>query len=96
MQEPFCSVPLVWIIQQDTLASRLRLYENMGWERLISHWKDAFRRADVIVFPDYSLPVYTIFFSVFCSDFFFLFRILNAHQAFHVLNHHISPVLDVI
>nr|XP_016450929.1 PREDICTED: uncharacterized protein LOC107775689 [Nicotiana tabacum] len=57
MQEPFCSVPLVWIIQQDTLASRLRLYENMGWERLISHWKDAFRRADVIVFPDYSLPM---------------------------------------
>lgn len=71
MQEPFCSVPLVWIIQQDTLASRLRLYENMGWEHLISHWSAAFRRADVIVFPDYSLPVYTIFFSVFRSDFIF-------------------------
>lgn len=68
MQEPFCSVPLVWIIQQDTLASRLRLYENKGWEHLISHWRDAFRRADVIVFPDYSLPVYTIF-SDFHSDF---------------------------
>ncbi|CAN4115010.1 unnamed protein product [Withania somnifera] len=57
MQEPFCSVPLVWIIQQDTLASRLRLYENKGWEHLISHWRDAFHRADVIVFPDYSLPM---------------------------------------
>ncbi|KAK6775254.1 hypothetical protein RDI58_026255 [Solanum bulbocastanum] len=57
MQEPFCSVPLVWIIQQDTLASRLHLYENMGWENLISHWRDSFRRADVIVFPDYSLPM---------------------------------------
>ncbi|CAN4126505.1 unnamed protein product [Withania somnifera] len=57
MQEPFCSVPLVWIIQQDTLASRLLLYENKGWEHLISHWRDAFHRADVIVFPDYSLPM---------------------------------------
>lgn len=81
MQEPFCSVPLVWIIQQDTLASRLRLYENMGWENLISHWRDSFRRADVIVFPDYSLPVYTMFFSVSRSDFIFseffgLFQVL--------------------
>ncbi|XP_060182688.1 uncharacterized protein LOC132612607 isoform X2 [Lycium barbarum] len=57
MQEPFCSVPLIWMIQQDTLASRLHLYENTGWEHLISHWRDAFRRADVIVFPDYSLPM---------------------------------------
>ncbi|KAK4359711.1 hypothetical protein RND71_021940 [Anisodus tanguticus] len=57
MQEPFCSVPLIWIIQQDTLASRLQLYENNGWEHLISHWRDAFRRADIIVFPDYSLPM---------------------------------------
>ncbi|XP_016551080.1 uncharacterized protein LOC107850823 isoform X1 [Capsicum annuum] len=57
MQEPFCSVPLVWIIQQDTLASRLPFYESMSWEHLISHWRDAFRRASVIVFPDYILPM---------------------------------------
>lgn len=57
MQAPFCSVPLIWIIQEDTLANRLPLYENMGWEQLISYWRNAFTRADVIVFPDFSLPV---------------------------------------
>ena len=57
MQEPFCSVPLIWIIQEDTLANRLSMYEEMGWMHLISHWRSAFSRANVIVFPDYSLPV---------------------------------------
>ncbi|KAH7839855.1 hypothetical protein Vadar_009711 [Vaccinium darrowii] len=57
MQEPFCSVPLVWAIQEDTLANRLPLYEDMGWERLISFWRSSFSRADVIVFPDFSLPM---------------------------------------
>lgn len=57
MQEPFCSVPLIWIIQEDTLANRLQLYEKMSWDHLISNWKDAFSRADVVVFPDFSLPV---------------------------------------
>nr|GLL23373.1 uncharacterized protein LOC109187967 [Ipomoea trifida] len=57
MQEPFCSVPLIWIIHQDTLANRLQVYESMGWEHLILHWRSAFRRADVIVFPDFSLPM---------------------------------------
>ncbi|CAL5363416.1 unnamed protein product [Camellia sinensis] len=57
MQEPFCSVPLIWIIQEDTLANRLPVYEDMGWEHLISHWKKVFSRADVIVFPDFSLPM---------------------------------------
>ncbi|KAL7109258.1 hypothetical protein ACP275_06G164700 [Erythranthe tilingii] len=57
MQEPFCSVPLIWIIQEDTLASRLQLYENKGWDRLISNWKNAFRRADVVVFPEFSFPM---------------------------------------
>ncbi|KAM3251533.1 hypothetical protein P3L10_005603 [Capsicum annuum] len=57
MQEPFYSVPLVWIIQQDTLANRLPFYESMSWEHLISHWRDAFRRANFIVFLDYILPM---------------------------------------
>ncbi|RAL43748.1 hypothetical protein DM860_014249 [Cuscuta australis] len=57
MQEPFCSVPLIWMIHEDTLANRLQLYESMGWEHLISHWRVAFRRADVVVFPDFSLPM---------------------------------------
>ncbi|XP_071732935.1 uncharacterized protein [Rutidosis leptorrhynchoides] len=57
MQEPFCSVQLIWIIQEDTLANRLTLYEEMGWEHLVTYWKNAFRRADVIVFPEFSFPM---------------------------------------
>ncbi|XP_059666007.1 uncharacterized protein LOC132311881 isoform X2 [Cornus florida] len=57
MQEPFCSVPLIWIIHEDTLANRLPVYEDMGWEHLVSYWKNAFSRADVVVFPDFSLPM---------------------------------------
>lgn len=57
MQEPFCSVQLIWIVQEDTLANRLPLYEEMGWEQLIAYWKNAFRRADVVVFPDFSFPM---------------------------------------
>ncbi|XP_041022007.1 uncharacterized protein LOC121263265 isoform X2 [Juglans microcarpa x Juglans regia] len=57
MQEPFCSVPLVWIIQEDTLANRLSAYEEMGWKYLVSHWKTAFSRASVVVFPEFTLPM---------------------------------------
>ncbi|KAM1702736.1 hypothetical protein ACFX1Q_028046 [Malus domestica] len=57
MQEPFCSVPLIWIIQEDTLANRLPAYEEMGLKDLISHWKSAFSRANVVVFPDFTLPM---------------------------------------
>lgn len=57
MQEPFCSVPLIWIIQEDTLSNRLPVYEEMGLKHLVSHWKSAFSRANVVVFPDFTLPV---------------------------------------
>ncbi|XP_021890554.1 uncharacterized protein LOC110809134 [Carica papaya] len=57
MQEPFSSLPLIWIIQEDILASRLLLYEEMGWKHLVSHWKSAFSRANIIVFPDFSTPM---------------------------------------
>ncbi|KAK1419656.1 hypothetical protein QVD17_28898 [Tagetes erecta] len=57
MQEPFCSLQLIWIIQEDTLANRLPLYEEMEWEHLVAYWKNAFTRADVIVFPDFSFPM---------------------------------------
>ncbi|CAO2842179.1 unnamed protein product [Amaranthus hypochondriacus] len=57
MQEPFCSVPVVWIIQDDSLAKRLLHYNKMGWDQLISHWQIAFGRADVVVFHDFSLPM---------------------------------------
>ncbi|CAK9313391.1 unnamed protein product [Citrullus colocynthis] len=57
MQEPFCSLPLIWIIREDTLANRLPMYEQRGWKHLISHWKRSFRRANVVVFPDFALPM---------------------------------------
>lgn len=57
MQEPFCSVPLIWIIQEDSLSSRLPVYEQMGQQHLISHWRSAFSRASVVVFPDFTYPV---------------------------------------
>ncbi|WJX13919.1 hypothetical protein P8452_04253 [Trifolium repens] len=57
MQEPFCSVPLIWIIQEDSLSSRLPVYEQMGWQHLISHWRSIFSRASVIVFPDFTYPM---------------------------------------
>ncbi|GJS37432.1 glycosyl transferase, family 1 protein [Tanacetum coccineum] len=57
MQEPFCSVQLIWIIQEDTLANRLLLYEEMEWEHIITYWKNAFKRADVVVFPEFSFPM---------------------------------------
>ncbi|KAL3838248.1 hypothetical protein ACJIZ3_022839 [Penstemon smallii] len=57
MQEPFCSVPLIWIIQEDALANRLKMYKDMGWDHLISSWKYAFTRADAVVFPEYSLAM---------------------------------------
>lgn len=60
MQDPFCSVPLIWIIQEDTLANRLTLYEEMGQKQLVAHWKSTFSRANVIVFPDFTLPVYLL------------------------------------
>ncbi|KAK7279514.1 hypothetical protein RJT34_24567 [Clitoria ternatea] len=57
MQEPFCSVPLIWIIQEDSLSTRLPVYEQMGWEHLIFHWRSTFSRASVVVFPDFTYPM---------------------------------------
>ncbi|CAL1386938.1 unnamed protein product [Linum trigynum] len=57
MQEPFCSIPVIWIIQEDALANRLPVYEEKGWTQLVSYWRSAFRRASVVVFPDFTLPM---------------------------------------
>lgn len=57
MQEPFHSIPLIWIIQEGSLANRLPMYVERGSENLLLHWKSVFSRANVIVFPDFSLPV---------------------------------------
>ncbi|XP_072963203.1 uncharacterized protein [Typha angustifolia] len=57
MQEPFTSVPLVWLIHEDILGKRLNHYTDQGLQDLITQWRSAFSRADVIVFPDFSLPL---------------------------------------
>ncbi|KAK0592582.1 hypothetical protein LWI29_021689 [Acer saccharum] len=57
MQEPFHSIPLIWIIQEDTLANRLPVYMERGMKHLLLNWKSAFSRANVVVFPDFSLPM---------------------------------------
>ncbi|KAJ3681892.1 hypothetical protein LUZ60_014465 [Juncus effusus] len=56
-QEPFLSTPLIWLINEDNLGKRLREYKDKGFDDLISHWRNDFRRADIIVFPDFSLPL---------------------------------------
>ncbi|KAJ0967122.1 hypothetical protein J5N97_024039 [Dioscorea zingiberensis] len=57
MQEPFCSIPLLWLIHEDILGKRLPIYASSDWQDLISDWRSAFKRADVVVFPDFSLPM---------------------------------------
>ncbi|PKI68577.1 hypothetical protein CRG98_011063 [Punica granatum] len=57
MQEPFCSLPFIWIVQEDILAKRLPFYEEMGWNHLISLWKGAFSRADIVLFSDFTMPM---------------------------------------
>jgi hypothetical protein len=57
MQEPFVSIPLIWLIHEDTLGKRLREYEEKGLDGLISQWRSSFNRANAIIFPDFSLPV---------------------------------------
>ncbi|CAN1258290.1 hypothetical protein LINPERPRIM_LOCUS9838 [Linum perenne] len=57
MQEPFCSIPVIWIVQEDVLANRLPIYEEMGWTQLVTYWRSVFSRASLVVFPDFTLPM---------------------------------------
>ncbi|KAK4799751.1 hypothetical protein SAY86_025116 [Trapa natans] len=57
MQEPFCSLPFIWVIQEDILAKRLTFYEEMGWSHLITQWRSAFSRANMILFSDFTMPM---------------------------------------
>lgn len=57
MQEPFKSLPLVWVINEKTLAVRSRQYNSTGHTELLTDWKKIFSRASVVVFHDYLLPV---------------------------------------
>lgn len=57
MQEPFKNVPLVWTVNELTLASRLKQYISSGQNDLVDNWRKVFSRANVVVFPNYILPV---------------------------------------
>ncbi|KAM7476476.1 hypothetical protein LguiB_023719 [Lonicera macranthoides] len=57
LQEPFKSVPLIWTINEGTLATRLREYMSSGQIGLVNDWKVLFNRATVIVFPNHVLPM---------------------------------------
>lgn len=57
MQEPFKSLPLVWTIHEDLLATRLNQYTVNGTIEILKDWKKSFSRASVVVFPNYALPV---------------------------------------
>ena len=66
MKEPFHSVPVIWIIQEEALGERLAIFSSIEGDKIISGWRRAFNRADVVVFTDFYLPVSSlpfIFFS---------------------------------
>ena len=56
-QDPFTKIPVIWVITDDALGRRLGEYKLVAATELISIWKLSFQRADVVVFPDYALPV---------------------------------------
>ncbi|KAL8260766.1 hypothetical protein R6Q59_024815 [Mikania micrantha] len=57
LQEPFKSVPLVWTVQEKTLATRIAKYVSNDQAELMDDWKAIFNRATVVVFPSYALPI---------------------------------------
>ncbi|XP_066312141.1 uncharacterized protein [Miscanthus floridulus] len=57
LHEPFKSIPIIWTVHEYSLAHRAKEYNASGMVQLINAWKDVFSRANVIVFPNYILPV---------------------------------------
>lgn len=57
LQEPFNSIPLIWIIHENALAYRSRKYTTSSQVELLNDWRRAFNRSTVVVFPNYALPV---------------------------------------
>ncbi|CAK7348791.1 unnamed protein product [Dovyalis caffra] len=57
MQEPFKSVPLIWIIYEKALSIRSRQYTSSWQIELLNDWRKAFNRATVVVFPNHVLPM---------------------------------------
>jgi hypothetical protein len=61
LHEPFKSIPVIWAVHECALAHRISEYNSSGMIQMIDAWKEAFSRANVIVFPNYILPVLTFF-----------------------------------
>ncbi|CAM0881755.1 unnamed protein product [Alopecurus aequalis] len=57
LQEPFKSIPVIWTVQESSFAHCVREYNSSGMIQNLGGWKEVFSRADVIVFPNYILPV---------------------------------------
>ncbi|GAB4861658.1 hypothetical protein Ancab_036910 [Ancistrocladus abbreviatus] len=57
MQEPFKSLPLIWTIHENTLATRLSQYTSSGKTDMLNDWKKSFKRATIVVFRNYALPM---------------------------------------
>ncbi|KAG8056152.1 hypothetical protein GUJ93_ZPchr0001g32867 [Zizania palustris] len=57
LQEPFKSIPVIWNVQESSLAHRISEYNSSGMIQILGGWKEAFSRANVVVFPNYVLPV---------------------------------------
>ncbi|XP_047319533.1 uncharacterized protein LOC124923611 [Impatiens glandulifera] len=58
LQEPFKNVPLVWTIHDNILADYLKTCVSNNQADIINEWKRFFNRANVIVFPNYALPMF--------------------------------------
>ncbi|KAI3719500.1 hypothetical protein L6452_20400 [Arctium lappa] len=58
LQEPFKSLPLIWIVHEKALATRFKNYVSNGQVELIDNWKAVFNRATVVVFPNHALPMF--------------------------------------
>ncbi|KAL5160889.1 hypothetical protein HKD37_07G018293 [Glycine soja] len=62
LQEPFKSIPLIWIVHENALAYRSRQYTTNGQIELLNDWGRVFNRSTVVVFPNYALPmIYSTF-----------------------------------
>ncbi|XP_050387623.1 uncharacterized protein LOC126803930 isoform X2 [Argentina anserina] len=62
VQEPFKSLPLIWTIHEEALATRSRKYSSNSQTELLNDWIRVFNRSTVVVFPNYFLPmIYSTF-----------------------------------
>ncbi|WVZ69619.1 hypothetical protein U9M48_018383 [Paspalum notatum var. saurae] len=58
LHDPFKSIPVIWTVHECSLAQRVKEYNASGMVQIIDAWKEVFSRANVIVFPNYILPVF--------------------------------------